>query len=46
MVVSAVVSLTVKVAWPEALVTPLMVVMVELPLPLARVTVLPGSGLL
>ena len=36
--------LTVKVAWPAALVVPVMVVMVELPLPLVRVTVLPGRG--
>jgi len=37
--------LTVKVAWPEPLVVPETVVMVEEPLPLARVTVLPETGL-
>ena len=45
MVASATVFLTVKVAWPAALVVPLTVVIVEEPLPLARVTVLPASGL-
>ena len=34
----------VKVVWPAALVVPLVVVMVELPLPLARVMVFRGGG--
>ena len=44
MVASATVSLTVKVATPEPLVTPETVVIVEEPLPLASVTVLPEMG--
>ena len=44
MVASATVSLTVNVAWPEPLVTPETVVIVEEPLPLASVTVLPETG--
>ena len=44
--VSATVSLTVKVATPEPLVTPETVVIVEEPPPLASVTVLPETGLL
>ena len=43
-VASATVSLTVKVAWPEPLVTPETVVIVEEPLPFASVTVLPEIG--
>ena len=42
--VSATTSLTVKVATPDALVTPETVVIVEEPLPLASVTVLPATG--
>ena len=41
---SATVSLTVKVAWPEPLVTPETVVIVEEPPPFASVTVLPATG--
>ena len=44
MVDSAAVSLTVNVAWPDALVTPLTVVIVEEPPPFASVTVLPETG--
>ena len=44
MVVSATVSLTVKVATPEPLVTPETVVIVEEPPPFASVTVLPEAG--
>jgi len=43
-VASATVSLTVNVAWPEPFVTPETVVIVEEPLPFARVTVLPETG--
>ena len=45
MVVSATVSLTVKVAWPDALVVPLTVVIVEDPPLFASVTVLPETAL-
>ena len=41
---STTVSLTVKLAWPLALVVPLTVVMVELPLPTASETALPLTG--
>ncbi len=44
MVASATVSLTVKVATPEPLVTPETVVIVEEPPPFASVTVLPETG--
>ena len=44
MVASATVSLTVKVATPEALVTPETVVIVDEPPDFASVTVLPGTG--
>src|SRR5204863_7738641 len=40
----ATVSFTVKVAWPLALVVPLTVVMVELPLPAVRETAFPVTG--
>jgi len=40
----AVASFTVKVAWPLALVVPLTVVMVELPLPAVSETVFPLTG--
>jgi hypothetical protein len=46
MTVSAVESFTVKEAWPLAFVVPLTVVIVELPLPAASVTVLPLTKLL
>src|SRR5437763_958057 len=46
MTACATVSLTVKVAWPLALVVPLTVVIVELPLPAVSETVLPLTGLL
>src|SRR5450759_426524 len=45
MIVSAVLSFTVKVACPNALVTPVTVVMVELPDPAVSVTVLPDTRL-
>src|SRR5450759_3152154 len=45
MIVSAVLSFTVKVACPLALVTPVNVVMVELPDPAVSVTVLPDTRL-
>ena len=46
MTVSATASFTVKLAWPFAFVVPLTVVIVELPVPAVRDTVLPLTGLL